>query len=110
MLYAIVALLVIVLDQWTKLWVATNHDMLPRTLIEGVVTIVEAKNTGGAFSFLAGQNMTVFFIAAAGVMALVTIILLSTNLVKGGLGRGAWCSSRPAACPTRSTVSFPTAP
>ena len=87
MLYAIVALLVIVLDQWTKLWVATNHDMLPRTLIEGVVTIVEAKNTGGAFSFLAGQNMTVFFIAAAGVMALVTIILLSTNLVKGGLGR-----------------------
>ena len=29
MLYAIVALLVIVLDQWTKLWVSTNANLLP---------------------------------------------------------------------------------
>ncbi|MBR5343458.1 MAG: signal peptidase II [Oscillospiraceae bacterium] len=88
MLYAIVALLVIVLDQWTKLWIFTNvgeHDT--RVLFDGFVSLANVKNEGGAFSFLADMNVTVVFIAAAGVVALLTIILLATNLVKGGLGR-----------------------
>lgn len=94
MLYAIVALLVIVLDQWTKLWVATNSDMFPRTLIEGFVSLVTAQNKGVAFGLfgdktaaLDEKTMTVIFIAVAGFVALLTIILLATNLVKGGLGR-----------------------
>ncbi len=87
MLYAIVALLVIVLDQWTKLWVSTNANLLPYTLIPNAVSLVNAQNPGGAFGFLADKNATVLFIAAAGLIALLTIIALSTNLVKGGLGR-----------------------
>lgn len=90
MLYVIVALLVIVLDQSVKLWIASNGDMLPKALIPGFVSLVSAENSGGAFSFLADyQNATIIFIAAAGLVALVTIIALATNLVKGGLGR--WC-------------------
>ena len=88
MLYAIVALLVIVLDQWTKLWIFTNvgeHDT--KVLFDGFVSLVNVKNEGGAFSFLADMNVTVVFIAAAGIVALLTIILLATNLVRGGLGR-----------------------
>ena len=87
MLYAIVALLVIVLDQWTKLWVSTNADLLPYTLIPNAVSLVNAQNPGGAFGFLADKNATVIFIAVAGLVALLTIIALSTNLIKGGLGR-----------------------
>ena len=87
MLYAIVALLVIVLDQWTKLWVSTNADLLPYALIPRMISLVNAQNPGGAFGFLAGSNATVIFIAAAGFVALLTIIALSTNLIKGGLGR-----------------------
>ena len=87
MLYTIVALLVVVLDQWVKLWVTTNKTLLPLTLIPNVVSLVHAENAGGAFGFLKDQNATVFFLAVAGAVALVTIIALATNLVKGGLGR-----------------------
>ena len=94
MLYAIVALLVIVLDQWTKLWVATNKDMFPRPLIDGFISLVTAQNKGIAFGLFGGETgsvegktATVIFIAVAGVVALLAIILLATNLVKGGLGR-----------------------
>lgn len=87
MLYAIVALLVIVLDQWTKLWVSTNADLLPYTLVPKVISLVNAQNPGGAFGFLADKNATVIFIAVAGLIALLTIIALSTNLIKGSLGR-----------------------
>ncbi len=87
MLYAIVALLVIVLDQWTKLYVSTNNNILPIPLIRDTVSLVYAENKGGAFNFLAESNATVLFIAAAGLIALLTIIALSTNLIKGGLGR-----------------------
>lgn len=89
MLYAIVALLVIVLDQWTKLWVSTNANLLPYTLVPNAISLVNAQNPGGAFGFLADKNATVIFIAVAGAIALLTIIALSTNLIKGGLGR--WC-------------------
>ena len=56
MLYAIVALLVIVLDQWTKLWVATNKDMFPRPLIDGFISLVTAQNKGIAFGLFGGQQ------------------------------------------------------
>ena len=87
MLYAIVALLVIILDQWTKLWVSSNGDLLPYRLIPNMISLVSAENSGGAFNFLAKYNVTVVFIVAAGLVTLLTIIALSTNLVKGGLGR-----------------------
>lgn len=89
MLYAIVALLVIILDQWTKLWVTTNiqppvtaYELIPKTL-----SLVNVHNDGAAFSFLAGKNATYIFIGIAGVVALLVIIALATNLVKGQLGR-----------------------
>ena len=62
MLYAIVALLVIILDQWTKLWVHSNEKLLPKELIEGVISIVNKKNPGGAFSFLADKNVPMIFV------------------------------------------------
>ena len=89
MLYAIVALLVIVLDQWTKLWVTTNiqGEVIAYELIHGVLSLVNVQNDGAAFGFLAGSNASILFIAIAGGVALLTIIALATNLVKGSLGR-----------------------
>lgn len=89
MLYAIVALLVIILDQWTKLWVTTNIQppVTSWELIPGALSLVNVHNDGAAFSFLAGQNATILFLAISGVVALLVIIALATNLVKGELGR-----------------------
>ena len=94
MLYAIVALLVIVLDQWTKLWVTTNIPAIASpgevdffNLIPGVISLDNIQNKGAAFGFLADRNASIIFIAIAGAVALLTIIALATNLVKGQLGR-----------------------
>ena len=89
MLYAIVALLVIVLDQWTKLWVTTNikDQVIAYELIPNALSLVNVQNKGAAFGFLAESNASIIFIAIAGGVALLTIIALATNLVKGQLGR-----------------------
>ena len=57
MLYAIVALLIIILDQWTKYWVAGNivTNTGVKELIPGLMSLVNVHNDGAAFSFLAGE-------------------------------------------------------
>lgn len=89
MLYAIVALLIIILDQWTKYWVAgnivTNSGI--KELIPRLISLVNIHNEGAAFGFLAGSNARILFVGIAGVFALFVIIALATNLVKGQLGR-----------------------
>ena len=89
MLYAIVAVLVIILDQWTKLWVATNIQgaIAGWTVIPGFISLVNVQNTGAAFSFLAGSGASMLFVAIAVGFAIFVAIALSTNMVKGQLGR-----------------------
>ena len=89
MLYAIVALLVIILDQWTKYWVAGNIVLNSGTkeLIPGLVSLVNVHNEGAAFSFLAGANANLYFIAICGVFSIAVIILLATRVIRGELGR-----------------------
>ncbi len=89
MLYAIFALLVIILDQWVKFWVAGNIAFQTESVevIPGILSMVNIHNTGAAFSFMSGANATYFFIGLAVVVALVVIILLATKVVKGPLAR-----------------------
>ena len=89
MLYAIVALLVIILDQWTKYWVAGNIVLNSGTkeLIPGIVSLVNVRNDGAAFSFLSGANANLYFIAICGVFSIAVIILLATRVIRGELGR-----------------------
>ena len=89
MLYAIVALLVIILDQWTKYWVAGNIvlESGSRELIPGIVSLVNVQNKGAAFSFLAGANAQLYFIIICGVFSVAVIILLATRVIRGELGR-----------------------
>ena len=89
MLYAIVALLVIILDQWTKYWVAGNIVLNTgsKALIPGLVSLVNVRNEGAAFSFLAGANAQWYLIAICGVFTVAVIILLATRVIRGELGR-----------------------
>ena len=89
MLYAIVALLVIILDQWTKYWVAGNIVLNTgsKALIPGLVSLVNVHNEGAAFSFLAGANAQIYLIAICGVFTVAVIILLATRVIRGELGR-----------------------
>jgi len=89
MLYAIVALLVIILDQWTKFWVA-GHIALgtgSRDFIPGILKLVNFHNDGAALGFLSGKNAGMIFIILCAVFTIFVIVALATRLVKGPVGR-----------------------
>jgi len=91
MLYAIVGMLVIILDQGIKYWV-TNNIMLntvTEPLIPGILSLVRMHNDGAAFSFLAGGGARVYFIILTGIFTVAVIIALVTNFISGKFGR--WC-------------------
>lgn len=91
MLYAIVGMLVIILDQGVKFWV-TNHIMLntvTEPLIPGVISLVRMHNDGAAFSFLAGGGARIYFIILTGIFTVAVILALITNFINGRFGR--WC-------------------
>ena len=86
MLYAIVAVLVILADQMIKLYVSADgfQDM---NLIPGVLNLTKVENTGGAFGLLGGEIPTYWFIVIAGVFTVLVVIALSTKFIKGFLAR-----------------------
>lgn len=89
MLYAIVTVLVIILDQWVKYWVS-NHLAVGvdvKELISGVVSMVNVHNDGCAFGFLSGSDARIYFIILCGVFTVGIIIALATRLISGPVGR-----------------------
>ena len=89
MLYAIVALLVIILDQWTKLWVSGNIALNTgsRELIPGFLNLVNIHNDGAALGFLSGKNAGMLFVILCAVFTIFVIIALATRLIKSSVGR-----------------------
>ena len=78
MLYAIIGILVIIADQWVKWWVsAGGTGETGFSLIPGVLSMVNVHNDGAAFSFLAGSNARIYFIALTGIFTLLVIIALA---------------------------------
>lgn len=78
---ALVAGLVVAIDQATKAWIAANivsHEVRP--IIEGFVRLRYTQNTGAAFGFFQG---------GAGVLSLAAIVVLSIILLVAlRVGRG----------------------
>ena len=89
MLYAIVALLVIILDQWTKFWVAGHIALNTGSLdlIPGLLKLVNIHNDGAALGFLSGKNAGMLFIILCAVFTIFVIIALATKLIKSSVGR-----------------------
>ena len=91
MLYAIIGLLVIIADQWTKFWVSGRVpvETMGEPFIPGVVSFANVHNDGCAFSFLSGSNARIYFIILTGVFTLFVIIALATKLISGKVSRWA---------------------
>ena len=89
MLYAIFAVLVIILDQGVKYWVAGHVALNLQTvpLIPDVLSIVNIRNDGAAFGFLAGSNARIYFIILTGAFTLAVILMLATKFISGPLAR-----------------------
>ena len=90
MLYSIVGILVIILDQLVKFWVDKNiNEGNVIELIPKVLSLVRVQNDGAAFSFLSGGSARIWFIILTAVFALLVVLALATNFVSGRFGR--WC-------------------
>lgn len=89
MFYAIVGALVVIFDQVVKYWVANNiaYNSMAKTLIPGVISLVNIHNDGAAFSIFAGSDARIYFIALTIVFTLAVIIALATNFISGRIAR-----------------------
>lgn len=89
MLYAIAAVLVIIVDQWVKYWVsgAISMESAGETFIPGLISLVNLHNDGAAFSFLSGGGARIYFIILTGVFTVAVILALATNFISGRLAR-----------------------
>ena len=91
MLYSIIGILVIILDQLVKYWVDQNINYLNPSidLIPNVLSLVRVQNDGAAFSFLQGGGARIWFIGLTAAFAILVVIALATNFISGRFGR--WC-------------------
>lgn len=91
MLYAIIGLLVVILDQAVKYWAAGAIDLesTGEVFIPGILSLVNLHNDGAAFSFLAGSGARIPFIIITGVFIVLVIIALATKFISGRFAR--WC-------------------
>ena len=91
MLYSIIGILVIILDQLVKYFVDQNINWTKPVveLIPNVLSLVRVQNDGAAFSFLSGGSARIWFILLTAIFAILVVIALATNFVSGRFGR--WC-------------------
>lgn len=89
MLYAIVAVVVLILDQAVKYWTNVNLDLgSVEEFIPGVFNLTNHHNTGAAWGLLNDvESARWIFVALTVVFCGVIIFLLAKNIVKGKLGR-----------------------
>ena len=87
MLYAIVALLILVADQALKYWVGVHIelDVGEKDLIPGILHLTRVHNTGAAFSFLEGARWLFVILCLAFVAGV--IVLLVTGFIRGRAAR-----------------------
>lgn len=90
MLYAIVAALVLILDQGLKYWISMHLALNEgtRALIPGVVRLTHVQNYGAAFSILKDLAFARWlFVAVAAVFCAGVIIALAKGSIRGRFGR-----------------------
>ena len=87
MLYAIVAVLALIIDQAVKYWTTVNIvvDTGEAKLIPGFVHLANIHNTGAAFSFLEGARW--FFVILCILFCLLVVYVLVKNIVSHPLAR-----------------------
>jgi signal peptidase II len=90
MVYAIVAVIVLIIDQAVKMWIVRSDIIygMSREFIPGFMDLTHHHNTGMAFGLFADTSWgRWFFIALTLVFCAVIIYLLSRNIIRGRAGR-----------------------
>jgi len=92
MIYAIIAVLVLIGDQWLKYWVTANITLETgsQPIIDGVIKLVNIHNNGAAFGLLDNVPFARWiFIGLAAALCVVIIILIAKRTFPGKFPT--WC-------------------
>ena len=97
MLYALLGLALLALDQWVKAWTVaafaapippyTGTADAPRPLLQGLVELTRVHNYGAAWSSFSGMRW--LLVCVTSVIVLGVVALLLRGIVRHGLGRAA---------------------
>lgn len=93
MLYAIIAAIILIGDQWLKYWVTVNITLSTgeAALIPGVVKLVNIHNNGAAFGLLGDAAYARWlFLGVAALFVIVIIVVLAKHLFKSRFAN--WCA------------------
>lgn len=93
MLYAIIAAIILIGDQWLKYWVTVNITLSTgeAALIPGVVKLVNIHNSGAAFGLLGDAAYARWlFLGIAALFIIVIIVVLAKHLFKSRFAN--WCA------------------
>ena len=93
MLYAIIAAVILIGDQWLKYWVTLNITLSTgeAALIPGVVKLVNIHNNGAAFGLLGSASYARWlFLGVAALFIIVIIVILAKRLFKSRFAN--WCA------------------
>lgn len=93
MLYAIIAAIILIGDQWLKYWVTVNITLSTgeAALIPGVVKLVNIHNSGAAFGFLSDASYARWlFLGVAALFIIVIVVVLAKHLFKSRFAN--WCA------------------
>ncbi|MBR6739045.1 MAG: signal peptidase II [Oscillospiraceae bacterium] len=87
MLYAIVAIIALIIDQAVKYWTTTHIVLMTGTkkFIPGLIYLTNYHNEGAAFSMLSGARW--LFVALCIIFVGVVIYILATDIIKGKIAR-----------------------
>lgn len=92
MLYAIIAVIALIADQWLKYWVTINITLSTgeHALIPGVIKLVNIHNKGAAFGLLDNVPWARWaFLGLAAVFLIVIIVVLARRVFKSKFAN--WC-------------------
>lgn len=88
MVYAIVAVLVLIIDQAVKYWTTLNlAEGATQTFIPNIVELTNLHNDGAAYGLLSGADARWIFVALTIVFAIFIIYLLSKDVISGKMGK-----------------------
>lgn len=93
MLYAIIAAIILIGDQWLKYWVTVNITLSTgeAALIPGVVKLVNIHNSGAAFGLLGDAAYARWlFLGVAALFVIVIIVVLAKHMFKSRFAN--WCA------------------
>lgn len=92
MLYAIIAVIALIADQWLKYWVTINITLSTgeHALIPGVIKLVNIHNKGAAFGLLDNVPWARWvFLGLAAVFLIIIIVVLARRVFKSKFAN--WC-------------------